>query len=150
MMLYARPLAASLKAALHDTPVVCVLGPRQSGKTTLARGLGSRYTYVSFDDAAALAFARADPAGFVAALPRSPAVAVPGVAVRGAERRLADAQHAGALQRDAVGQSGLQGGAERQCGAGEVEHRRRRQAAAPNSRGVVSFRPRPRPLIARG
>ena len=69
MMLYARPLAASLKAALHDTPVVCVLGPRQSGKTTLARGLGSRYTYVSFDDAAALAFARADPAGFVAALP---------------------------------------------------------------------------------
>ena len=45
MMLYARPLAASLKAALHDTPVVCVLGPRQSGKTTLARGLGPRYTY---------------------------------------------------------------------------------------------------------
>ena len=27
MMLYARPLAASLKAALRDTPMVYVLGP---------------------------------------------------------------------------------------------------------------------------
>ena len=66
---YARPLAASLKAALRDTPVVCLLGPRQSGKTTLARTLEPGHVYVSFDDAATLAFARADPAGFVAALP---------------------------------------------------------------------------------
>ena len=66
---YARPLAASLKAALRDTPVVCLLGPRQSGKTTLARTLEPRYAYVSFDDAATLAFAQADPTGFVAALP---------------------------------------------------------------------------------
>lgn len=67
---YQRPLAASLKAALRDTPVVCLLGPRQSGKTTLARMLEPRYAYLSFDDDATLAFARADPAGFVAALPR--------------------------------------------------------------------------------
>lgn len=67
--LYARPLAASLKAALRDTPVVCLLGPRQSGKTTLARTLEPRYAYVTFDDAATLAFAQADPTGFVAALP---------------------------------------------------------------------------------
>lgn len=66
---FARPLAASLKAALRDTPVACLLGPRQSGKTTLARTLEPRYAYVSFDDAATLAFARADPTGFVAALP---------------------------------------------------------------------------------
>lgn len=69
MKLYARPLAASLKAALRDTPVACLLGPRQSGKTTLARMLEPRYAYVTFDDAATLAFARADPTGFVAALP---------------------------------------------------------------------------------
>ena len=58
-----------MNAALRDTPVVCLLGPRQSGKTTLARTLEPRYTYVTFDDDATLAFARADPTGFVAALP---------------------------------------------------------------------------------
>ena len=67
---YARPLLASLKIALRDTPVVCVLGPRQSGKTTLARTLEPRYAYLSFDDAATLSFAKADPTGFVAALPK--------------------------------------------------------------------------------
>jgi uncharacterized protein len=66
---FARPLAASLKAALRDTPVACLLGPRQSGKTTLARTLEPRYAYVTFDDAATLAFAQTDPTGFVAALP---------------------------------------------------------------------------------
>jgi uncharacterized protein len=68
--LFARPLAASLKAALRDTPVVCLLGPRQSGKTTLARTLEPRHAYLSFDDEATLAFAQADPSGFVAALPQ--------------------------------------------------------------------------------
>ncbi|MEN9641649.1 MAG: hypothetical protein RL254_1042 [Planctomycetota bacterium] len=66
---FARPLTTSLKAALRDTPVVCLLGPRQSGKTTLARTLEPRHAYVTFDDSATLAFARADPTGFVAALP---------------------------------------------------------------------------------
>jgi predicted AAA+ superfamily ATPase len=67
--LYARPLATALTSALRDMPVVCLLGPRQSGKTTLARMLEPRYAYVTFDDAATLAFAQADPTGFVAALP---------------------------------------------------------------------------------
>jgi predicted AAA+ superfamily ATPase len=65
-----RPLAAALRAALRDTPVVCLLGPRQSGKTTLARTLEPGHAFVTFDDEAALSFARADPTGFVAALPR--------------------------------------------------------------------------------
>lgn len=64
-----RPLGAALRTALRDTPVVCLLGPRQSGKTTLARTLEPRHAYVTFDDEAALAFARADPTGFVRALP---------------------------------------------------------------------------------
>lgn len=66
---YPRLLAASLKTALKDTPVVCLLGPRQSGKTTLARTLEPKYAYVSFDDPATLGFAQEDPGGFVAALP---------------------------------------------------------------------------------
>lgn len=66
---YTRPLAAAVRAALADTPVVCILGPRQVGKTTLAREFEPRYGYVSLDDAASLAFALEDPTGFVAALP---------------------------------------------------------------------------------
>lgn len=64
-----RLLAASLREALGDTPVICLLGPRQAGKTTLARALEPGYAYVSLDDDTALAFAKSDPAGFVAALP---------------------------------------------------------------------------------
>jgi hypothetical protein len=45
-------------------------GPRQFGKTTLARTLAPRFAHVTFDDEATLAFARSDPTGFVAALPR--------------------------------------------------------------------------------
>lgn len=64
-----RPLAAAVRTALADTPVVCILGPRQVGKTTLARQFEPQYGYVSLDDPATLAFARDDPTGFVAALP---------------------------------------------------------------------------------
>jgi predicted AAA+ superfamily ATPase len=66
---YPRPLVDSLRTALADTPVVCLLGSRQCGKTTLARTLEPEYAYFSFDEDATLDFARADPAGFVAALP---------------------------------------------------------------------------------
>jgi uncharacterized protein len=64
-------LAPRLREALADTPAVLIHGPRQSGKTTLARIVGEPrgYRYVSFDDEAALAAARADPIGFVSRLP---------------------------------------------------------------------------------
>lgn len=64
-----RPLHAAVRTALADTPVVCLLGPRQAGKTTLARQFEPAYGYISLDDPATLAFAESDPAGFVAALP---------------------------------------------------------------------------------
>ena len=66
---YPRQLRRALTAALADTPVVCLLGPRQCGKSTLARTLGARRAYVSMDDDGILATARSDPAGFVASLP---------------------------------------------------------------------------------
>lgn len=55
--------------ALADTPVVCLLGPRQCGKSTLARTFSPVYTYLTLDDSALLATALGDPDGFVAALP---------------------------------------------------------------------------------
>lgn len=60
-----------LREALADTPVVLIHGPRQSGKTTLARIVGDKagYAYLSFDDDVLRASAQADPVGFVADLP---------------------------------------------------------------------------------
>lgn len=64
-----RTIRQTLLASLADTPVVCLLGPRQCGKTTLARSLVPDYGYVTFDDADTLALARSDPNSFMAALP---------------------------------------------------------------------------------
>jgi predicted AAA+ superfamily ATPase len=69
--LHSRFAEPRLIEALADTPVVLIHGPRQCGKTTLARMAGDprRYAYFSFDDAVALAAAQADPVGFVSDLP---------------------------------------------------------------------------------
>ncbi len=57
--------------ALADSPVVLIHGPRQCGKSTLARMLGDKrgYAYLSFDDDVTRSAADADPIGFVDALP---------------------------------------------------------------------------------
>ena len=60
----------NVKEALADTPVVFIMGPRQSGKTTLIRTLiDETWEYVTLDDQAQLEVARADPVGFVRSLP---------------------------------------------------------------------------------
>ncbi len=64
-----RHLTRVLLEALADTPVVLLVGPRQSGKTTLVRSLaqsGFRARYLSLDDPATLAAAQSDPAAFLA------------------------------------------------------------------------------------
>ena len=60
-----------VEEALTDTPVVLIHGPRQSGKTTLARHVGKQkeYAYYSFDDVGVRSAAKDDPAGFIAGLP---------------------------------------------------------------------------------
>jgi hypothetical protein len=71
LTLYPRYARIRLEEALVDTPVVLVHGPRQCGKTTLARMVGGAagYIYITFDDDVQLAAARFDPVGFVADLP---------------------------------------------------------------------------------
>ena len=67
-----RNLSQAVLAALKDTPVVYLQGPRQAGKSTLAQALqssSSKASYLTLDDAAVLAAALADPDEFVAALP---------------------------------------------------------------------------------
>ena len=60
-----------LTEALEDTPVVLIHGPRQCGKTTLARAVGDSagYAYISFDSDVLRASAQTDPVGFIADLP---------------------------------------------------------------------------------
>ncbi len=55
--------------ALTDTPVVCLVGPRQSGKTTLAQALDTRRRFISLDDLDYRRTAQDDPHGFLAELP---------------------------------------------------------------------------------
>lgn len=56
-----------MEAALADTPVVVITGPRQSGKSTLAEQIAEQIgaQRVTLDDGAARAAANADPSGFV-------------------------------------------------------------------------------------
>jgi len=56
--------------ALMDTPVVMIAGPRQCGKTTLAKKIiTDDWSYLTFDDPAQLNIARHDPVGFIRNLP---------------------------------------------------------------------------------
>lgn len=55
-----------IREALQDTRVVLLAGPRQAGKTTLARILAEKSrTYLTLDDATTLSAARSDPAGLI-------------------------------------------------------------------------------------
>ncbi|HTI69616.1 MAG TPA: ATP-binding protein, partial [Candidatus Limnocylindria bacterium] len=67
-----RHITPRVQAALRDTPVVFLQGPRQAGKTTLVQSLkedGFDAPYFTFDDAAVLAAAQSDADSFVANLP---------------------------------------------------------------------------------
>ena len=64
-----RLLSPAIQTALEDTPVVCLLGPRQSGKTTLVRQLAPERPFVSFERREYYLAATEDPDGFVESLP---------------------------------------------------------------------------------
>lgn len=61
-----RQLAPTLGRLAQSFPVLAITGPRQSGKTTLARHLFPGKPYVSLEDPTERAFAQEDPRGFLA------------------------------------------------------------------------------------
>lgn len=66
-----RHLTPAILAALKDTPVVLLIGARQSGKSTLATWLATEKhpaRYMTLDQAPILTSAQSDPVGFVGAL----------------------------------------------------------------------------------
>ena len=70
--MYPRFIESRVHEALTDTRVVLVSGPRQSGKTTLARQIASRkIPFLNLDDKTTLDAASADPVGFIRGLDRA-------------------------------------------------------------------------------
>lgn len=70
--MYPRFSERALKSALADTRVVLLSGPRQSGKTTLARKVAhSGMAFLTFDDTSTLNAALNDPVGFIRGLDRA-------------------------------------------------------------------------------
>ena len=72
--MYPRYSAKNVNEALADTPVVFIMGPRQTGKTTLVKALinengDDTWEYITLDDQAQFEIARADPVGFIRNLP---------------------------------------------------------------------------------
>lgn len=60
-----RAMAPDLIDSAKTFPVVAILGPRQSGKTTLAKELFKKHKYVNFEDSRIRELAEKDPYGFL-------------------------------------------------------------------------------------
>jgi hypothetical protein len=67
---YKKRQIENLFAGLSSSfPAIWLTGPRQSGKTTLARSVYADFTYVSFEDLDMRHFGRSDPRGFLRQFP---------------------------------------------------------------------------------
>lgn len=61
-----RQLSEKLTHLAKGSPVLCLTGPRQSGKTTLVKSVFSKYAYVSLENIDAMQAAKEDPRRFLA------------------------------------------------------------------------------------
>lgn len=66
VLTYQRIAANKFKKLAQTFPIVSLIGPRQSGKTTLAREMFPEYKYVSLEDLDNRTYAESDPRGFLA------------------------------------------------------------------------------------
>ena len=65
-----RQISRLVRAYAREFRVVAILGPRQSGKSTLARAVFHNKPYVSLEDPDERSFAIEDPRGFLDRYPR--------------------------------------------------------------------------------
>lgn len=63
---FERTQAAKLTSLAQSFPIVAIVGPRQSGKTTLSRMVFPNHSYVSLEELDHRSFAEQDPRGFLA------------------------------------------------------------------------------------
>ncbi|MEM8867131.1 MAG: ATP-binding protein [Verrucomicrobiota bacterium] len=68
-MLIARHILSELETLLTEYPIVTILGPRQAGKTTLAKHFLEGYGYSNLEDPEQRELAENDPRAFLAGLP---------------------------------------------------------------------------------
>lgn len=73
MTFYSRLIESRVAESLTDTPVVLIAGPRQAGKTTLARRVANEQGmhYLTLDDELVLLAAKEDPVGMIRNLDRA-------------------------------------------------------------------------------
>jgi predicted AAA+ superfamily ATPase len=64
-MIIPRDLKSKLQQLANQFPAIAVLGPRQSGKTTLVQTTFKEYAYFSFEEPDIRAIARTDPRAFL-------------------------------------------------------------------------------------
>lgn len=69
-MLIHRQIISELKVLLGEYPVITILGPRQAGKTTLAREFLKDFGYANLEDPENREIARSDPKAFLGNLPK--------------------------------------------------------------------------------
>src|SRR5271170_1828413 len=65
VIVFKRTLESKLLEIKDQFPVLALFGPRQSGKTTLARALFPTYRYVNLESFEEQEFATEDPKGFL-------------------------------------------------------------------------------------
>src|SRR3989339_478239 len=70
-MFIKRSLEAQVREAAQEYPVLAIVGPRQSGKTTVAQTLFPEHKYVSLEDFDIRALAQQDPRKFLTEYPSS-------------------------------------------------------------------------------
>ncbi len=64
-MFIKRDLTPNIKSGAKQVPIVAVIGPRQSGKSTLIKKIFNDYAYLDMQDAEIFDFANKDPKGFL-------------------------------------------------------------------------------------
>jgi len=68
-LMFKRTLSGKLSTLAKKFPVVSIMGPRQSGKTTLSKNVFKDHDYVSLEEPDEREFALSDPKGFLRRFP---------------------------------------------------------------------------------